>query len=76
VALAEVRGPAIALEEIDALSHAGLAGYLPYHALRADLLARLGLTDAARETYNAALALAPAGAERHWLERQQAKHMD
>ena len=76
VALAEVRGPAIALEEVDALSHAGLAGYLPYHALRADLLARLGLTDAARETYNAALALAPAGAERHWLERQQAKHMD
>ena len=76
VALAEVRGPAIAIEEVDALSHAGLAGYLPYQALRADLLARLGLTDAARETYNAALALAPAGAERHWLERQQAKHMD
>jgi RNA polymerase sigma-70 factor (ECF subfamily) len=76
VALSEVRGPAIALEEVDALSHAGLAGYLPYHALRADLLARLGLADAAREAYDAALALAPAGAERRWLERRRSKHMN
>jgi RNA polymerase sigma-70 factor (ECF subfamily) len=76
VALAEMHGPAIALEEVDALSHAGLADYLPYHALRADLLARLGLADAAREAYDAALALAPAGAERRWLERRRSKHMN
>ena len=71
VALAEVHGAAAALEEVDALCHAGLAAYLPYHALRADLLAQLGLKDAAREAYDAALALAPAGAERRWLERRR-----
>jgi RNA polymerase sigma-70 factor (ECF subfamily) len=76
VALAETRGPAVALEEADALSHAGLADYLPYHALRADLLARLGLGDAARQAYDAALALAPAGAERRWLERGRSKCRD
>ncbi|MBW8840704.1 MAG: RNA polymerase subunit sigma-24, partial [Sphingomonadales bacterium] len=76
VALAEVRGPAVALEDVDALSHAGLADYLPYHASRADLLARLGLADAARRAYDAALALAPAGAERRWLDRGRSKCMD
>jgi RNA polymerase sigma-70 factor (ECF subfamily) len=76
VALAEIRGPAVALEEVDALSHAGLADYLPYHALRADLLARLGFADAARRAYDAALALAPAGAERRWLDRGRSQCMD
>jgi len=76
VALAETRGPAVALEEVDALSHAGLADYLPYHALRADLLARLGLADAARRAYDAALALAPADAERRWLLRARSKYVD
>jgi len=73
VALAETSGPAIALEEVDALSHAGLANYLPYHALRADLLARLGLADAACRAYDAALALAPAGAEHRWLDRRRSR---
>jgi RNA polymerase sigma-70 factor (ECF subfamily) len=70
VALAEVRGPAVALEEVDALAHAGFANYLPYHSARADLLARMGLSDAARATYAAALALDPGEAERRWLERR------
>ncbi|WP_296611058.1 DUF6596 domain-containing protein [Sphingomonas sp.] len=76
VALAEIYGPAIAFEEVDALSHAGLADYLPYHALRADLLARLGLSDAARRAYDAALALAPADAERRWLDLGRSKCVD
>ena len=76
VALAEICGPAIALEEVDALSHAGLADYLPYHALRADLLARLRLSDAARRAYDAALALAPADAERRWLDLGRSKCVD
>lgn len=76
VALAEISGPAIALEEVDALSYAGLADYLPYHALRADLLARLGLADAARRAYDAALTLAPGDAERRWLDRARSKCMD
>ena len=68
VALAEVRGPDAALEEVDVLAHAGLAGYLPYHSVRADLLARLGLHEAAHQAYDAALSLLPAEAERRWLE--------
>jgi RNA polymerase sigma-70 factor (ECF subfamily) len=71
VALSEVRGPAIALEEVDALAHAGLATYLPYHSARADLLARLEQSDAARIAYDAALALDPEDAERRWLERRR-----
>ncbi len=57
VALAELRGAEEALEEVDALDVPGLAEFLPYHAVRADLLARLGLTDAAARAYGAALAL-------------------
>jgi len=71
VALAGVHGPLVALEEVDTLAHAGLAGYLPYHAVRADLLERLGLHDAAHQAYDAALALDPGDAERRWLERQR-----
>ncbi len=48
VALAEIAGPETALEDVDALDAPGLADFLPYHAVRADLLARIGLTDAAR----------------------------
>lgn len=72
VALAELHGPGAALEEVDALTHAGLAASLPYHAVRADLLARLGLNEAARRAYDAALALQPETAERLWLEQRRA----
>ncbi|MES2442590.1 MAG: DUF6596 domain-containing protein [Pseudomonadota bacterium] len=72
VALAEVEGPAAALEEVDALDAPALAAFLPYHAVRADLLARLNLPAAARQAYDAALALQPEQAERHWLEARRA----
>ena len=72
VALAEVAGPVEALEEVDVLDAAGLAQFLPYHAVRADLLARLGLGGAARAAYDAALALGPEAAERCWLEKRRA----
>ncbi|WP_244624679.1 DUF6596 domain-containing protein [Sphingomonas sp. So64.6b] len=71
VALTQVRGAAAALDEVDALALPGLAEFLPYHAVRADLLARLGHRSAARRAYNAALRLAPGSAERRWLERQR-----
>lgn len=73
VALAEVAGPAAALDEVDALAAPGLAHFLPYHATRADLLHRLGLTDAARAAYAAALTLDPGAAERAWLEKRRAE---
>lgn len=72
VALAEIAGPETALEEVDALDAPGLADFLPYHAVRADLLARIGLTYAALEAYDAALKLAPERAERLWLEGRRA----
>jgi RNA polymerase sigma-70 factor (ECF subfamily) len=71
VALAEVSGPAAALAELEALDAARLAGFQPLHAVRADLLARLGRWEEALEAYDQALALGPAEAERRWLIRRR-----
>lgn len=71
VALAEVFGVAEALAEIEGLDHDALSGFLPYHAVRADLLRRLGRDDEARAAYDAALALQPAPAEWLWLTRRR-----
>lgn len=72
VVLAELEGPGAALDEVDALAHAGLTTFLPYHAVRADLLARLGLGEAAVAAYDAALTSQPERAERRWLEQRRA----
>lgn len=72
VALAEVRGVEAALAQIAALADESLADFLPYHAVRADLLSRAGRRDEARIAYDAALALVTTSAERLWLERQRA----
>lgn len=69
VALAEVAGPAKALSELD--RHAA-SGWLPYHATRADLLARLRRNTEAVAEYNAALALDPAPAETLFLSARRA----
>jgi RNA polymerase sigma-70 factor (ECF subfamily) len=71
VALAEVAGPADALREVDTLACARLEGFLPYQAVRAGLLRRVGRTAEARQAYSAALALGPGSAERVWLERRR-----
>jgi RNA polymerase sigma-70 factor (ECF subfamily) len=71
VALAEVQGPAAALAELDRLDPAALADFLPFHAVRADLLRRLG-DPRAEAAYAAALALGPPPAERAWLEHRRA----
>jgi RNA polymerase sigma-70 factor (ECF subfamily) len=64
VALAELRGPAAGLAEVDRLD---LPGYHLFHATRADLLSRLGRADEAREAYQQALDLATNEAERAFL---------
>ena len=68
VALAEVEGPKAGLEAIEELD---LDGYHPYHAARAELLARLGRDDEARAAYDAAIGLTDNEAERLILRRQR-----
>lgn len=69
VALAEVEGPSAGLRVVDGL--AGLDGYHPFHATRADLLRRLGRTAEAAEAYDRAIALAGNPAERAFLLRRR-----
>ena len=64
VAVAEVDGPAAALGSVDGLD---LDGYHLFHATRADLLRRLGRTEAAAAAYDAAIARAENAAERRFL---------
>ncbi|MFI7211219.1 RNA polymerase sigma factor [Micromonospora maritima] len=66
VALAEVRGPAAALAEVDRLD---LAGYHVWHVVRADLLRRSGRPVQARAAYEAAIAGTANAAERAFLAR-------
>ncbi|MGX1545595.1 RNA polymerase sigma factor [Streptomyces adustus] len=68
VAVAEVRGPGPALDLLDGL---GIDGYHVFHAVRADLLRRLGRTGEAVQAYEAAIALTDSAAERAHLERRR-----
>ncbi|HYN92690.1 MAG TPA: RNA polymerase sigma factor [Pilimelia sp.] len=68
VAVAEVRGPAAALAQVDALD---LGGHHVFHAVRADLLRRLGRTGDAAAAYDAAIDRAENGAERDFLTRRR-----
>lgn len=71
VALAEVKGADEALAELDGLDAETLSEFLPFHAARADLLARQGRAAEALKAYDRALALSPGGAERRFLERRR-----
>jgi predicted RNA polymerase sigma factor len=64
VAVAEVDGPATALGVVDGL---GLDGYHLFHAIRGDLLARLGRAAEAREAFAAAARLTGNERERDYL---------
>jgi RNA polymerase sigma-70 factor (ECF subfamily) len=66
VALAEVQGPGPALAIVESVA---LEGYYLFHAIRADLLRRLGRAPEAAVAYEAALALTGNDAERAFLER-------
>ncbi|MES2941179.1 MAG: DUF6596 domain-containing protein [Pseudomonadota bacterium] len=73
VARAELAGPQAALHELDALAgDARLADYQPYWAARADLLARTGAHDAAREAYQRAIGLERDPVVRRFLQRRAA----
>ena len=68
VAVAEVEGEAKALALVDAL---GLEGYQPFHAIRADLLRRLGRGPEAAAEFDRALARTDNEAQRAFLARRQ-----
>jgi RNA polymerase sigma-70 factor (ECF subfamily) len=65
VALAEVDGPEAGLAVVDGLE---LGGYHVFHAVRADLLRRLGRLDEAIKEYAEAARHAPSAGERTLLE--------
>ncbi len=68
VAIAMVHGPAAGLELVDAVAATGtLDGYHPLHAVRADLLARLGRSAQARAAFLRAAELTANDAERSLL---------
>jgi RNA polymerase sigma-70 factor (ECF subfamily) len=66
-ALAECEGPAAGLAALASLPSAELAGYQPYHALRAHLLARQGQAEAAAQARQQALGLTVDPAVRAFL---------
>jgi RNA polymerase sigma-70 factor, ECF subfamily len=68
VAVAEVEGPETALALVDELD---LDGYHLFHAIRADLLRRLGREPEAAAAYEAAIGLTDNAAERAFLERNR-----
>ncbi|MGB6056782.1 MAG: hypothetical protein WBF71_00855, partial [Microthrixaceae bacterium] len=78
VAMGELNGVAAALEALEALEALGaldvdgFTRYQPYHAARADLLARAGRADDARDAYNRAIELSENPIERDFLEQGRA----
>jgi len=67
VAVAEVEGPEAGLALVDALD---LDGYHLFHAIRADLLRRLGRVGEAASAYAAAIERTDNAAERDYLRRR------
>ena len=70
VALAEVEGPEAALS---ALSGIALEDFHMFHAIRADLLRRIGRTAEAIREYDAAIGRTENAVERQFLKRRQAE---
>jgi RNA polymerase sigma-70 factor (ECF subfamily) len=68
VALAEVEGPDAALSLVDGLN---LGGYHLFHAVRADLLRRLGRNTEAAQAYEEAIARTENTTERTFLQRNR-----
>ena len=68
VAVGSLHGPSAGL---DALAQVDLQHYQPYHAARADLLARAGLPDEAIAAYDDAIRLTSNPAEREFLKLQR-----
>lgn len=68
IAVAEVDGPAAGLDALAVVDAGAVEAYQPFHAARADLLARAGETTAALAAYDRAIELTTNPAERRFLE--------
>jgi RNA polymerase sigma-70 factor (ECF subfamily) len=66
--VAEVDGPEVALALVDELE---LDGYYLFHAIRADLLRRIGRNDEGARAYEAAIARTDSAAARAFLQRRR-----
>ena len=77
LAIAELDGANVALEELEQLStDSRIAAYQPYWAARADLLARSGKLDEARHAYDVAIGLQRDPAVRRFLQKRRAALSD
>jgi RNA polymerase sigma-70 factor, ECF subfamily len=74
VAVAEVDGPAVALPLVDALD--GVDHHHVFHAVRADLLRRLGRAEEAAAAYERAAALTDNAAERRFLNSRRQRCLE
>jgi len=72
VAIAELHGPVDGLAALAEIEPASLDRYQPYHAARADLLARAGRIKEAAAAYDRAIELSTNTVERDFLTRQRA----
>ena len=73
LAIAEAQGASAGLDAMpDAASDARLAGYQPYWAARAELLARSGAREEARDAYEMAIGLERDDSVRRFLQHRQA----
>jgi RNA polymerase sigma-70 factor, ECF subfamily len=71
IAMAEASGVIAGLDELNTLDTDRLADYQPYHAARADLLARAGRRAEALDAYDQAIGLTTNPAEREFLVNQR-----
>jgi len=72
IAVGERDGPAAGLEALDAVDADALQDYQPFHAARADVLARAGRVDEALAAYDRAIGLTGNAAERDFLAARRA----
>jgi len=74
IAIAQTRGPAAALRELDTLADdSRLAQYQPYWAARSELLERIGDVQAAVSAYDQAIGLESDPAVRYFLQQRRGK---
>jgi RNA polymerase sigma-70 factor (ECF subfamily) len=76
VAIGALDGPGAGLLALELIDADAVATYQPFHAARADLLARCGRTNEADAAYDRAIELTDNPVERHFLDEQRTRGTD